>query len=1152
MKQIFTAILGTLLMFSAQSQNIAINESGNQPDTSAMLDISSTTKGFLTPRMTKAQRNAIALPATGLIIFQTGPDSAGFHYYNGTQWSWLATSDIKNAWALIGNSNTDSTINFIGTTDNKPVMLRQNNLPMGQLNTKAHNFFIGGASGKDNTSVQNTGYGDSTLAKNTNGQGNTAVGYRAMTGSAAVTGSLNTAVGINSLAAITTGIKNVAVGESSMANVKEGNNNIAIGSAAMENNMKGEGNIALGTQALHSNDSSSYNIAIGHQALYSNDSTRNIGIGYQSLYFNNRRSNIAIGHQAGMYNNYLQTNPSQGVENTYLGFQSGHYANTGSQNVAIGSRALVGPGYFNADDPANLAYKRNVAIGDSSMVTGYGSDNVAVGYRTLSKASYTGAHVAIGSRALTNSAAPYPNVAIGFNSQDSNTVGVANTSLGTYSLNKNKEGYNNTAIGNSAMQEAFNTANPTYMMDNTAVGNDALRLVRYYGETGVGAGALRNDTGSMYNTAIGYLAMYNHRFGNSNTALGTSALRFSNTSIQNTALGVNAMYTHKRGDNNVAVGMNAMFYDTASYQNTAVGVNAMLNHKSGDNNTALGTSALYSDTSGGANVAIGAFSMYSHVKNHCNTAVGFEAMQYDKHGSYNTSLGWRSLRYAKNPDQNTAIGVGAIEFGDSAMYNVGVGRGAMMGKGGRLNTAIGVYSSGMTNGAPTSNFVVETTTLGAYAGYRNYGNYNTFVGSYAAFGASTDSLSGIENTGVGAATLYYNTSGKSNTTLGIGTMYSNTTGSGNTAIGTRALGYSNGSYNIALGDSALFTNNANDNVALGAFSQRTNNTGTQNVTTGNYTLANNITGSKNTAIGHNAFSAIQSGSSNTALGYSANAGSAVITNATAIGANAFVGQNNSMVLGSINGVNGATADTKVGIATTLPDSTFSIANNFSVGSTGTVQYDNNVSVMNYMFKSGNVNNNRMVFAHSPAFSTYGLQYQDNGDKFNFLSNGTPVMSVDLQLQRVGIGMTSPMYQLQLSLDGAAKLLTSTWATTSDMRLKTLDGNYTKGLQDILKLNTIMYHYAKGNARNLSTKEQGIGFSAQDVQKVFPEAVTLGEDGYYSLNIHPILIAYVNAFKEQQQEIEELKKKVEEKTKDEVIEQLMKRIEALEAKTTSTK
>lgn len=51
---------------------------------SAQLDVTSTTKGFLPPRMTTAQRNAIATPAEGLVIYNT--TSKGFECYNGTSW----------------------------------------------------------------------------------------------------------------------------------------------------------------------------------------------------------------------------------------------------------------------------------------------------------------------------------------------------------------------------------------------------------------------------------------------------------------------------------------------------------------------------------------------------------------------------------------------------------------------------------------------------------------------------------------------------------------------------------------------------------------------------------------------------------------------------------------------------------------------------------------------------------------------------------------------------------------------------------------------------------------------------------------------------------------------------------------------------------
>lgn len=64
---------------------VAITTDGSDPDGSAMLDVKSTTKGFLPPRMTEAERDGISLPATGLLIYQTDA-TAGFYYYNGAAW----------------------------------------------------------------------------------------------------------------------------------------------------------------------------------------------------------------------------------------------------------------------------------------------------------------------------------------------------------------------------------------------------------------------------------------------------------------------------------------------------------------------------------------------------------------------------------------------------------------------------------------------------------------------------------------------------------------------------------------------------------------------------------------------------------------------------------------------------------------------------------------------------------------------------------------------------------------------------------------------------------------------------------------------------------------------------------------------------------
>ena len=88
-----------------------------------------------------------------------------------------------------------------------------------------------------------------------------------------------------------------------------------------------------------------------------------------------------------------------------------------------------------------------------------------------------------------------------------------------------------------------------------------------------------------------------------------------------------------------------------------------------------------------------------------------------------------------------------------------------------------------------------------------------------------------------------------------------------------------------------------------------------------------------------------------------------------------------------------------------------------------------------------------------------------------------------------------------------------WAATSDARLKNIDEVYTQGLNSIARLNTIKYHYKKGNARQEPSDRQYVGLVAQDVMKVFPEAVSTGADGYLSLDVTPINFALINAAKD---------------------------------------
>jgi uncharacterized protein (TIGR02145 family) len=88
--RIVLIILALVATFSVFCQSVGINQTGAAPNSSAILDVESTSKGFLPPRMTTEERNAISNPATGLIIFNTTTGSLNY-YFSG---SWYEVAGI--------------------------------------------------------------------------------------------------------------------------------------------------------------------------------------------------------------------------------------------------------------------------------------------------------------------------------------------------------------------------------------------------------------------------------------------------------------------------------------------------------------------------------------------------------------------------------------------------------------------------------------------------------------------------------------------------------------------------------------------------------------------------------------------------------------------------------------------------------------------------------------------------------------------------------------------------------------------------------------------------------------------------------------------------------------------------------------------------
>jgi len=94
-------VVNTSAVYNAGG-NIGIGTTS--PATTAALDVSSTSKGALLPRMNASQRAGIVSPATGLIVYQTD-GTAGFYYYDGTAWVQLASSSSSSSSSSSG-SNT--------------------------------------------------------------------------------------------------------------------------------------------------------------------------------------------------------------------------------------------------------------------------------------------------------------------------------------------------------------------------------------------------------------------------------------------------------------------------------------------------------------------------------------------------------------------------------------------------------------------------------------------------------------------------------------------------------------------------------------------------------------------------------------------------------------------------------------------------------------------------------------------------------------------------------------------------------------------------------------------------------------------------------------------------------------------------------------
>jgi hypothetical protein len=126
--------------------------------------------------------------------------------------------------------------------------------------------------------------------------------------------------------------------------------------------------------------------------------------------------------------------------------------------------------------------------------------------------------------------------------------------------------------------------------------------------------------------------------------------------------------------------------------------------------------------------------------------------------------------------------------------------------------------------------------------------------------------------------------------------------------------------------------------------------------------------------------------------------------------------------------------------------------------------------------------------------------------------------------RVGVRTAAPDQAFSVNGD-ASKTGGNTWLAFSDERLKNIKGRFNTGLKAVMQLQPIRYEYKRDNALGLISEGEHVGFGAQSLQKVIPEAVSQNSAGYLMVNGDPIMWTMLNAIKEQQKEIEDLKAEV---------------------------
>jgi hypothetical protein len=368
------------------------------------------------------------------------------------------------------------------------------------------------------------------------------------------------------------------------------------------------------------------------------------------------------------------------------------------------------------------------------------------------------------------------------------------------------------------------------------------------------------------------------------------------------------------------------------------------------------------------------------------------------------------------------------------------------------------------------------TFIGEQSGYKNDGNGNLLFGSY----------SGYKNKGE-FNIIFGNYAGSDNN------------GNYNICIGHYSANNCIGGYNIFTGESSGKNCNGNNNICTGNYSGHYNN-GNNNICTGNYSGHNN-NGHNNIFIGdrcgfnnkgeNNIFSGNYSGYNNE--GY------------------------NNIFSGDSSGYNNKSGSTNIFIGNKVgKNNTSGLANIFIGSSTGKSNITGNYNVYIGCGADG-----KDSISASTAIGYKAKVTASNSIVFGNSSS------------KVGINVSAPSYQFQLSSNSAAKPGSSTWTIASDERLKKDISDFSDGLSVLEKIHPVWFSY-NGEA-GMPTDKKFVGIIAQEINEVAPYMVgifnyqdSLGnKTQYMDYDANALIYILVNSVKQQQANIAEKDKELNE-------------------------